>query len=433
MRHLASEARAARHAAVLDEATLEFNRVGVAAASLNDIARRVGITRAGLYNYCEDRQDLVAQCYMRACSDVQADLERARQAPGDALAKVRAFLDLSLSQPRRPVAVITELGFLTPEQEASVREARQENARTLRDMMVRGVEDGSIRPSDHHLAAYCILGMLTWNKLRVGPGEPDETMTDRVAAVLPIVATEGMATDEARVEPCGLRIGDVVPCAGDESSREALARAGSSLFNRRGIDGSSLDEVAAELGFTKGAIYHHFKTKAAFVAYCYERAVGIYELITDAAGAGGTGLECQAILLELTAQAQLGDLHVLWPTSGLSSLPDPVQRRIVERINVLVGRSTELSRRGIVDGTLRPLDTAPMALVSASAHALLGQWLAPDEKRTPAQIAHEIGKLLFRGLRNRAGRDAVGHRKPAGAPASLTIRTGRPTDDRDRE
>src|SRR6202011_2502492 len=74
---------------------------------------------------------------------------------------------------------------------------------------------------------------------------------------------------------------------------------------------------------------------------------------------------------------------------------------------------TELGRRGIVDGTLRPLDIVPMSLVSASAHALLGQWLAPDEKRTPAQIAHEIGELLFRGLRGRTDGDTVGKGPPA--------------------
>jgi AcrR family transcriptional regulator len=428
MRHLASEARAARHAAVLDEAATEFNRVGVAAARFNDVARRVGITRAGIYNYCVDRQDLVAQCYMRACSDVQADLERARQTPGDALAQVKAFLDLSLSLGRRPVAVITELGFLTAEQEAAVRAARQENVRTLRDMMLRGVEEGSIRACDHGLAAYCILGMLTWHKLRIGDAEADAELAARVAAVLPMMATEGMATDETDVAPCPFHIADVVPNAGEVGSREALAQAGSNLFNRQGIDGTSLDEVAAELGFTAGAIYHHFKTKPAFVAYCYERALGILELISDAASRGRTGLEGLTILLELTAQAQLGNLHVLWPTSGLSSVPEPVRRRIDERLDVLAAKNTELCRRGVEDGTLRAFDVLPMILVSASAHALLGQWLEPQEKRSPAQIAHEIREFVFRGIRSQAY-PGPGARQPSpGTRADSHHREGLPGD-----
>jgi AcrR family transcriptional regulator len=311
---------------------------------------------------------------------------------------------LALDPAPRPVSDITELGFLTAEQEAAVRSVRQENARTLRDLMARGVEDGSIRRCDHDLAAYCIFGMLTWSKLaRVGTSDPDETLAAQMAKVVPIIVVDGMAADDAQVGVCRVRLADVVPsCPEQDGPLEALARAGSNLFNRRGIDGVSMDEVAAELGLTKGALYHYFKSKAAFVAYCYERAFRIYEQLADAASTGKTGLECLTIELELTAQAQLGDIHVLWPTTGFGSLSEVMQRRMSERTNVLVGRAAELARRGILDGTLRSLDILPMNLASASAHALLAQWLPSDEKRSPAEIAHEISGFLFLGLRSRA-------------------------------
>jgi AcrR family transcriptional regulator len=420
MRHLADEARAARHAAVLDEAALEFNRVGVAAASLNELARRVGMTRGGLYNYCADRQDLVAQCYLRACSDLQADLQRARLTPGNSLEQIQTFLELALDPAHRPVADITELGFLTAEQEAAVRSARQENTRTLRDLMTRGVEDGSIRPFDHDLAAYCIFGMLTWSKLaRLRTSYPDERLAARMAEVAPVIVADGMAADGVQVDGCRLRLADVVPsCSEQDEPLEALARAGSNLFNRRGIDGVSMREVAAELGLTKGALYHYFKTNSAFVTYCYERAFKIYEQLADAASTGKTGLECLTIQLELTAQAQLGDIHVLWPTTGFGSLSEVMQRRMSERINVLVGRAAELASRGIADGTLRSLDVLAMNLTSASAHALLAQWLPSDEKRSPSQIAHEIGQFLFLGLRSR---ESVA--TPSAAPRRRTRRS----------
>ena len=47
---LRDAARAARRAAVLEEACAEFRRVGVAAADLAAIARAVGVSRAALYN-----------------------------------------------------------------------------------------------------------------------------------------------------------------------------------------------------------------------------------------------------------------------------------------------------------------------------------------------------------------------------------------------
>ncbi|MDB5480879.1 MAG: Transcriptional regulator [Caulobacteraceae bacterium] len=403
MRSLKNEARTARHAAVLDEASLEFNRAGVAGASLVELARRIGITRAGLYNYCADRQDLVTQCYLRACADMQADLQRAAQLPGASLDKVVAFINLALDPHHRPVAVLTELGFLSAEQQARVRAARQENIRILRDMIAGGVRDGSVRACDHNLAAHCVFGMLTWSTLsRVWTNNPDETLPGRLAKVVPVIVADGMASDGTKVPTCRLRIADVIPTSpGRDETLEALARAGSNLFNHRGIDGVSLDEVAAEIGLTKGAIYHHFDSKPAFVAYCYDRAFKVYEAIQDAAGTGKTGIECLMILIHLTTEAQLEEIHTLWPTTGFGSLSETLQRRLSERSNFLIGRGAELARRGIVDGTVRPLDILPMNLASAGAHSLLAQWLPADESRSPPEIAHEIGRFLFLGLRNR--------------------------------
>lgn len=45
------------------------------------------------------------------------------------------------------------------------------------------------------------------------------------------------------------------------STREAILAAASELFAERGIDASSLDEIAKRAGFTKGAIYSHFSSK----------------------------------------------------------------------------------------------------------------------------------------------------------------------------
>jgi len=46
-----------------------------------------------------------------------------------------------------------------------------------------------------------------------------------------------------------------------ERTREALLRAASELFCKRGLEGTSIDEVAAAAGYTKGAFYANFKSK----------------------------------------------------------------------------------------------------------------------------------------------------------------------------
>ena len=44
-------------------------------------------------------------------------------------------------------------------------------------------------------------------------------------------------------------------------TREHLLEAAAVVFARNGFHGSSLDEVAAAAGFTKGAVYSNFKSK----------------------------------------------------------------------------------------------------------------------------------------------------------------------------
>ena len=52
----------------------------------------------------------------------------------------------------------------------------------------------------------------------------------------------------------------------DRSARKAetrarLLEAAARVYARRGFSGATLDEVAAEAGFTKGAVYGHFGSK----------------------------------------------------------------------------------------------------------------------------------------------------------------------------
>jgi AcrR family transcriptional regulator len=46
-----------------------------------------------------------------------------------------------------------------------------------------------------------------------------------------------------------------------ERTRGALLRAASRLFCRRGLEGTSIDEIADAAGYTKGAFYANFKSK----------------------------------------------------------------------------------------------------------------------------------------------------------------------------
>ncbi|MEY2838559.1 MAG: hypothetical protein RJB60_858 [Pseudomonadota bacterium] len=55
-----------------------------------------------------------------------------------------------------------------------------------------------------------------------------------------------------------------------EATRAALIQAAVKRFISQGHGGTSLDDIAADIGSTKGAVYHHFKDKRALFQAAYE-------------------------------------------------------------------------------------------------------------------------------------------------------------------
>ena len=74
-------------------------------------------------------------------------------------------------------------------------------------------------------------------------------------------------------------------------TRRRLLDAAEAVFGRAGYHGASIDQVAAEAGFTKGAVYSTFESKAdLFLALLMERVTGRREEI-EAALAGADSVD----------------------------------------------------------------------------------------------------------------------------------------------
>ena len=402
---LRNASRAARHTAVLDEAAQEFNRRGVASARLPELARRLGLSRASLYNYCRDREDLARQCYIRSCDLTEGTLSRAALVPGSGLDRVAAFARLSLEYGRPPIAVLNEISFLPEAHQAEVRSARSKNVAALVNLIEQGIADGSVRPCRARLACETIFGILDWATLsRTWAQISDEMFAIRMAAAIPPMILDGVAANDVvlrRPLALDVRFEDLNAAFGREDRWEELARAGSRLFNARGVDGVSLDEVAAEVGATKGLIYHYFDTKRSFVAFCYQRSFRLFERIMTVSDAEPTALESARTGSTLNILAQLGELQPLSLGPNYEIFNPDQQREFSEATQALFRRSVARIRRGIRDGSIRNMDVEPIALASAGVFNSLGQRLPPSERSDSVSTAIEINDLLLYGIRMR--------------------------------
>jgi len=160
----------------------------------------------------------------------------------------------------------------------------------------------------------------------------------------------------------------------------------------------NFDAIAADVGLTKGALYHHFGSVEGLVEAVYKEAVRRHAEQVLEATAEGTGAQRLRALVEVTARLYgsgtpfyrlLLRLHVEAGASRphLAPIARRVQRRQREYMTALVVAGQE-------DGSIRAdLDPAALGeMVNATLQGLLVQQLEPP--RAQRRAALDFADLL---------------------------------------
>ena len=142
-----------------------FTRKGFHAASLDDIAQKLGVTKAALYHYFPSKHALLRECFARALEVGFEGLAKAEAAGGSARVKLNNALRFYLKEMIDELSccvVLTEENALLPEDYAELLKQRDSFEIALRDLIRAGIADGSIVPCDPKLAVFTILGAVHW-------------------------------------------------------------------------------------------------------------------------------------------------------------------------------------------------------------------------------------------------------------------------------
>jgi AcrR family transcriptional regulator len=394
---------------VLDAAARELNARGVSQASLSRLASALGLTRAALYYYVEDRDDLVFQCYRRACEAMARDLDAASKADGPGLARVARFVELALDEHRAEPAALAEVASLPSPQRLTIEGLQHGNVAQLVDLIEAGQADGSIRRCHQLIVAQAIMGMVSWIPLAPRwTGEAEAGFRARARAGALTLVTTGVAADPQtalRYRPLDIAIlraerGNLFQRDTAQAMKlEELLRAASRLFNRKGVEATSVDEIAAEVGATKGVVYHYLADKPDLVAACFRRAFSMSDRILAAVElAGGRAIERSLAGTALLVEANVRDEFCpLAPLAGIEALPAAAKAEIVARVRRLEEGYPEVASEGLADGTVRDVELQGVAVAMAGAFGWLHKWYAP-EIVAPETVVEEHVHLLAGGL-----------------------------------
>jgi len=399
--------RQLKREALLDGATALFNNQGIAGTSLADIAERLGLARASIYYYVNDRSELVFQCYQRSCERTADDLALASQEP-NGWQKIKTFMSMSLAPDRPPLAVLNDLGVLDASQAEIIGRAIDRNTNGLIAFLKEGMADGSVRPCDGEVAAQCLFGITAWAQMTPQwvSGDSSQKYRKRLLSAVLSMIDHGIAIQRAPII-CTVDADSFLPGPINAFDRreaaemkvEQLLRTASDLFNRYGIEATSLDQIVSAVGASKAVIYHYLKDKSDLVTRCYERGFDLFEKIAEAARTGGkSGLHRALIISHLNSQGQVGLLTPLMPQPGLEALADDHRGTLTRRARALNRQAGQFIDEGIADGSCRPCDSLMVAQISAGAFSRLRKWVPDNDPRTPRQLADEVTTFLGLGL-----------------------------------
>jgi AcrR family transcriptional regulator len=153
--------REQKREAVLRAAAAAFAEAGYHRTSLDDIALRLGISKPTLYYYAKNKEDLIGAVATRAAEQLEAPISADPHAP--AIAELRGFLkryaEIAATDFGRCFVLLND-SDLSAEGGARVREGKGRIDRQIRELVARGIGDGSIGPCDPKLTAFMLAGAI---------------------------------------------------------------------------------------------------------------------------------------------------------------------------------------------------------------------------------------------------------------------------------
>jgi AcrR family transcriptional regulator len=184
-----------------------------------------------------------------------------------------------------------------------------------------------------------------------------------------------------------------------QRKRDAVLSAAASLFVSKGYNATQMEDVAAQLGVTKPAIYYYFKNKEEVLIACFERGFAALEAsLIGEQGASRTGAAALRQALCRYGELVTSDFGKCTVQVSHHDLSSAGRARIAEarrRFDMVIRK---LVSNAIADGSLPPQDPKIATFTVLGSLNGIGQWHKPGGELRPSEAAAQVVDLLFRGL-----------------------------------
>lgn len=185
----------------------------------------------------------------------------------------------------------------------------------------------------------------------------------------------------------------------EPSTRDRVRREAAALFRAKGFNGTSMSDLAAEVGITKSSLYHHYPSKQSLLAEIVELTMDrAHPQVREVADSDRPASERLARAVVIHTVEAIRDLDALacYSDEGRYLSPEFMAAHVEKR-----DRYEQLFRRIYDDGlaTGEFVDQDPGLAVKA----ILGmcnsivRWYRPSGNLSSEEIASEFARFAVRG------------------------------------
>ena len=384
---------------IVQTAARKFNLLGVRGATLEDIARDVGMNLTSIRHYFRRKEDLVAASFLHSIEAHTERFERAREG-ADRETRVRRLVHEYFDMRRDirtgagpEVMIFGDMRALNEQHATDVWPRYTELFRTVRTIIRAPgdkAEDRALISARAHFLMSQLIRSVFWL-----PYYPDEAL-DRVERMFADILLNGLAApgqdlhEQAPEQPVELP---------RQSSWEGFLLAATRLINEQGYRGASVERIAAELNRTKGAFYHHIDGKGDLVVACFNRTLGLLkDAQNQAVAREPTGLAQAFAAVSALVRQQQTPAGPLLRNSALMSV-DPVTREPMQRqMAQVIIRFADMVTDSQLDHSGRACDAriaGEMLMATVSSAAQLKGWANGSNAENAVEL---YVRPMFRGL-----------------------------------
>jgi len=149
--------------AVILSAASAFRRRGYHNTSMRDIGDALGLTKAALYYYVKNKEEILFECHLMAYDAMDDILKRPQASDENGLDYLSAiFREFVTLLTQSGVSILSDVDSLGGERQAQILARRQKIESAVMTAVTLGQADGSIRAGDARLHVFFFMGALNW-------------------------------------------------------------------------------------------------------------------------------------------------------------------------------------------------------------------------------------------------------------------------------